>query len=95
MKFIKEVRAYVGGAKRVLPLHGVSNAYGTVLEVVLEDDRTVQFSVNGDGAIMLRGWGNVPMLLGNAAQVSVVLNLSPENPTCDENGNRLPVGSAT
>jgi hypothetical protein len=36
-----------------------------VLDVELQDGRTVQLIVNGDGSIDLRGWGNIPIKLGN------------------------------
>ena len=60
-----------------------------VVEVILDDNRTVQLVVSKDGKITLRAWGNTPMLLGNGESTSFTAILPYEQPTCDEYGNRL------
>ena len=64
MEAPKEVRAYVSGNPIVLH-EALGNSDSVVLEVELEDGRTVQLVVSGDGRVDLRAWGNVPAKLGN------------------------------
>ena len=71
--------AYVHG--KPLPLQGVSNPGSIVLEVVLDDDRTVQLVVRDNGEIQVRGWGNTPILLGNGNQVEFMCRLAHEEQT--------------
>jgi hypothetical protein len=72
-------RAYVHG--KALPLLGVRNPGSVVLEVELDDGRTVQMAVEDNGRIFLRGWGNTPALLGNANAVEFRCQLAPEEQT--------------
>jgi len=71
--------AYIHG--KPLQLQGVSNPGSIVLEVRLDDDRTVQLVVRDDGEIQVRGWGNIPILVGNGNQVEFACRLTPEEQT--------------
>jgi hypothetical protein len=61
-----------------------------VLEVSLPDGRTVQLTFDTKGTVRLRGWGNVPILVGNGNELGLHTHLAYEEPTCDKHGNPLP-----
>lgn len=82
-----KLRSYVGGAAVDLSQHVQHHA--AVVEVELDDHRTVQLVVDRAGSIHLRAWGNTPMLLGNWNKVGMDAELAYEPATCDEYGNRL------
>lgn len=73
------VAAYKAGAR--VPINGVTNPGSVVLEVVLDDDRTVQIVVDKDGEIGLRGWGNVPARVGNGNKLEFRAVLQREEAT--------------
>jgi hypothetical protein len=79
-----KARAYVMG--RAVPLEGVRNPGSTILEVELDDGRTVQLCVDVEGHIHLRAWGNIPAKVGNSTQASFDCQLNLEEqtscPTC-------------
>jgi len=52
-----------------------------VLEVELDDGRTVQLNVDKAGAIFLRGWGNIPAKVGNDSTVELICQINPQKPT--------------
>ncbi len=82
MKAPKEVRAYVSGRRVVLP-EALGNPGSAVLEVELEDGRTVQLAVSGDGEIFLRAWGNMPQKLGNMNRTGFSAHVEFEEQTHD------------
>ena len=80
--FNPQVRAYVGGVET--PIEGIANPGSVILEVELEDGRTVQFCVNEDGHVEVRGWGNIAAKLGNMNSLQFNANLAFEEPTTCE-----------
>jgi len=81
MKAPREVRAYVMGKPVVL--HNILNSGNVVLEVELDDGRTVQLVVSGDGEIHLRAWGNVPAKIGNMDRTGFSAVVPCEEQTTD------------
>lgn len=70
----------------------LSHALGThaaVVEVELDDGRTVQMVVRHDGAVDLRAWGNSPMRLGNGNKTAIRFVVAHEPATCDDHGQPL------
>ena len=55
------------------------NAYA-IFEAELDDGRTVQLSVHNNGRVFLRGWGNIPKLVGNSNTLELTAVLAPEPP---------------
>ena len=82
MKSPKEVRAYVGGRPISLP-EALGNPGSAVLEVELEDGRTVQLVVSGEGDVHLRAWGNVPAKIGNMDRTSFSAHVQFEEQNTD------------
>jgi hypothetical protein len=78
-----------GGGKKEFPLDG----QGACVEVVLEDGRTYQMYVVGDGSVHVRAWGNVPALLGNGTMAHFSAAVPQQAPTHDANGHPLQVKS--
>lgn len=74
-----KARAYVHG--HAVPLDNANNPGSTILEVELDDGRTVQLVVNDTGHIGVRAWGNIPAKVGNTAQVSFECLLHHETQT--------------
>lgn len=74
-----QIRAYVGG--KAVPLPNASNPSSAVLEVELPDGRTVQFGVDDNGHVSVRGWGNVPAKVGNSASLMLSATVIAEAPT--------------
>lgn len=76
-----KARAYVMG--RAVPLEGIANGASTILEVELDDGRTVQLVVDCGGRIGLRAWGNIPAKVGNSTQAGFECHLNfDEQTTC-------------
>lgn len=78
----KEVRAYVHGRPVALP-RALGNLGSAVLEVELEDGRTVQLVVSGNGDVHLRAWGNVPAKIGNMNRTGFSARVEFEEQTTD------------
>lgn len=76
------VTAYVAG--KTVPIEGAVNQGSAILEVRLDDGRTVQLCVNNDGGVNLRGWGNVPGKVGNSTRLDFSAYLPHEDPTTCE-----------
>ena len=74
-----KARAYVMG--RAIDIPNISNPQSIILEVELDDGRTVQLSVSDTGHIWLRGWGNIPAKVGNGTVVTMDCELPHEDPT--------------
>jgi len=84
----QKVRAYVSG--ETVPLLGLNNPGGTILEVELPDGRTVQLTVHNDGGVMVRGWGNIPGKVGNSNSLTLNAMVPPEAPsTCEKCHNKF------
>ena len=62
-----EVAAYKSGVR--IPIDNVANRDSVVLEVKLDDGRTIQLTFDTEGMFYLRGWGNIPARLGNSNKV--------------------------
>lgn len=83
-----KARAYVGG--KPIELDRMTNPGSAILEVELNDGRTVQLCVNKDGGICLRGWGNIPATVGNSNSIVLTCELKYEEPTtCDRCYNQF------
>lgn len=84
--------SYIGGIPKQIPI----NHCGAVLEVQLQDGRTVQLSVGDDGLVNLRAWGNVPakVVNGDQAGASFKLAFEPQTscPTCYDRLNKCLCG---
>lgn len=61
-----------------------SSDNSAIVEVVLDDDRTVQLSVQNDGSVFLRGWGNVPAKVGNWNRLNLAAKIEKEAATTCE-----------
>jgi len=72
-----KARTYIRG--RAIPI--VVNQPQAVLEVELDDGRTVQLSVDEAGTILLRGWGNIPASLGNNNTIVLACQINPQKQT--------------
>lgn len=72
-----KLAAYKAGAR--VPILDVTNPDSVVLEVVLDDDRTVQIAVSNKGLVSLRGWGNVPAKVGNWNKLEFTAELQKED----------------
>lgn len=84
-----KTRAYVMG--RPVPIEGINNPGSVILEVEMEDGRTVQLAVYRTGQIDLRAWGNIAAKVGNMAQVDMHCTVVPqEQTTCEICYHRLP-----
>lgn len=80
--FKPQVRAYVGGV--ATPIEGVANPGSVIFEVELEDGRTVQFRVDKDGYVNVRGWGNIAAKVGNRNILELHAFVPHEEPfTCE------------
>jgi hypothetical protein len=73
-----KARAYVRG--KVVELPDLNNIGSVILEVELDDGRTVQLSVGIEGRIHLRAWGNIPAKVGNADSVHLTAIVPFEEP---------------
>jgi hypothetical protein len=73
------VAAYVNGSH--LPIRGVANRDSVILEVTLDDSRTVQLDVRGDGVVQLRGWGNNPAKVGNWNTLNLTTQINKQEQT--------------
>lgn len=71
-------RTYVMGQPKFIE---VNDPHSAVIEIELDDGRTVQLVVNKDGTIYLRGWGNIPGKVGNSNKVEFVCELNKEPQT--------------
>ena len=70
-----QIKIYsMGGVKEIIQ----SDPHSAVVEVIMPDNRTVQLVVRENGEIQLRGWGNIPLKLGNATQMRMDCVLTPE-----------------
>jgi hypothetical protein len=67
------VAAYKSG--KAIPINGVANPGSVILEVSLDDGRTVQLTVSSDGTVWLRGWGNTPAKVGNANSLNILAEI--------------------
>ena len=82
-----KTRTYIHG--RAVPLE-LNNPGSTILEVEMDDGRTVQLVVNDTGHIGLRAWANIPINVGNATQATFECLLQFEEQTfCGTCYNRL------
>lgn len=59
------------------------------VDIVLADNRTARMSFSEGGQLLVRAWGNSPMLLGNWDRQSMSFVVTHERPTSDEFGNPL------
>lgn len=64
------------------------------VQIQMGDGRTAQMFFHADGTLQVRAWGNVAILLGNGDVTSFRAVVAPEEPTCDEHGNRLTDGGS-
>lgn len=63
---------------------------GAIVEVEMNDGRTIQLCVDEDGEVNLRGWGNIPGKVGNWSRMNFTAQLLSEVPThCDICYNHL------
>jgi hypothetical protein len=73
------VAAYKSG--KAIPINGVANPGSVILEVSLDDGRTVQLTVSSDGTVWLRGWGNTPAKVGNANSLNILAEIQKQEQT--------------
>lgn len=77
-----KARTYVQGQPIPIEVNQPAGTAGTaVLEVELDDGRTVQLSVDEAGVILLRGWGNIPATVGNGNTVELTCQVNPQKQT--------------
>ena len=74
-----KVSAYKMGTR--VSILDIDNPGSAILEVTLDDGRTVQLVVESTGLVFLRGWGNVPAKLGNCNLMGFSAQLQKEKQT--------------
>jgi hypothetical protein len=82
---IKEIRSYDMGTAQPIDRKHYSPEHSAIIEVELEDGRTVQLTVTTNGEVYFRGWGNIPARLGNIARFAFNCEIPVEEATHDDN----------
>lgn len=64
-----------------IPVNTHANGANAVIEVELNDGRTVQLYINEEGDFCIRGWGNVPAKIGNMNRITLACHIEHEPQT--------------